>query len=103
MLRKTGAQVWRVGFNAGDAAFWDRAPGYIPYQGTVDDWPETLASLLRGRRTTDIVHCGDTRPLHAEAVGQAKAAGLRVHVFEKAICVPTGSRTNATAATGIRS
>ena len=22
MLRRAGAQVWRVGFNAGDRAFW---------------------------------------------------------------------------------
>ena len=88
MLRKTGARVWRVGFNAGDAAFWGRAPGYIPYEGSIDDWPDTLASLLGARRITDIVLYGDTRPLHAEAVKQAKAAGLRVHVFEEGYLRP---------------
>ncbi len=88
MLRKTGAQVWRIGFNAGDAAFWGRAPGYIPYQGQLGNWPEALASLLRARRITDIVLYGDTRPVHAEAVRQAKAAGLRVHVFEEGYLRP---------------
>ena len=28
MLRNAGAQVWRVGFNAGERAFWFGAPGY---------------------------------------------------------------------------
>ena len=88
MLRKTGAQVWRVGFNAGDAAFWGAAAGYIPFQAAAEAWPETLASLLREREITDIVLYGDTRPLHAEAVKQAKAAGLRIHVFEEGYMRP---------------
>ncbi|MFT7106847.1 MAG: capsular polysaccharide export protein [Yoonia sp.] len=43
---------------------------------------------MRARRVTDIVLYGDTRPLHAEAVKQAKAAGLRVHVFEEGYLRP---------------
>ena len=46
VLRQTGAQVWRVGFNAGDAAFWGRAPGYIPYQGDLTSWPAAFTGLL---------------------------------------------------------
>ena len=88
MLRKTGAQVWRVGFNAGDAAFWGGAAGYIPFQAALESWPDTLASLLRERQITDIVLYGDTRPLHAQAVQQAKAAGIRVHVFEEGYMRP---------------
>ena len=30
MLRLTGAQVWRVGFNAGDRAFWFHPKSFIP-------------------------------------------------------------------------
>jgi capsular polysaccharide export protein len=88
MLRKTGAQVWRVGFNAGDAAFWGTAAGYIPFQAAPEAWPDTLASLLRERQITDIVLYGDTRPLHAEAVKQAKDAGIRIHVFEEGYMRP---------------
>lgn len=88
MLRKTGAQVWRVGFNAGDAAFWGRARGYIPFTDDLDAWPETLRALLHDRQITDIVLYGDTRPLHAEAVRQAKVAGLRIHVFEEGYLRP---------------
>ena len=88
MLRKTGAQVWRVGFNAGDAAFWAGAPGYIPFYDCPEDWPATCATLFRTHSITDLVLYGDTRPLHATAVAQAKAAGLRVHVFEEGYLRP---------------
>lgn len=88
MLRKAGAQVWRVGFNAGDAALWWPDAGYIPFQGKSTDWPDALAALLRERQITDIVIYGDTRPIHAVAVRQAKAAGLRVHVFEEGYLRP---------------
>lgn len=88
MLRKTGAKVWRVGFNAGDAAFWGRAPGYMPFSGAREDWPATLAAILAEKRITDIVLYGDTRPVHAEAVRQAKAMGLRIHVFEEGYLRP---------------
>ncbi|MCK0097660.1 capsular biosynthesis protein [Yoonia sp. F2084L] len=88
MLRKAGVPVWRVGFNAGDAAFWGRAPGYIPFQGKANAWPETLAAIIKARKITDIVLYGDTRPTHAEAVRQARALGLRVHVFEEGYLRP---------------
>lgn len=88
MLRKAGVPVWRVGFNAGDAAFWGRAPGYIPFQGDPSAWPGTLAAIIKARKITDIVLYGDTRPTHAEAVRQAKAVGLRVHVFEEGYLRP---------------
>jgi capsular polysaccharide export protein len=88
MLRKTDAQVWRVGFNAGDAAFWGTAPGFIPFQADTKVWPQTLTGLLEQLNITDIVLYGDTRPVHAEAVRQAKAAGLRVHVFEEGYMRP---------------
>jgi capsular polysaccharide export protein len=88
MLRHTGANVWRVGFNAGDAAFWGRAPGYIAFQKDLGTWPATLATILQDHAITDIVLYGDTRPTHAEAVRQAKALGLRVHVFEEGYLRP---------------
>ena len=88
MLRKTGAQVWRVGFNAGDAMFWGRAPGYIPFQDDLSAWPQILATLLERHHITDIVLYGDTRPIHAEAIRQAKARGLRIHVFEEGYLRP---------------
>ncbi|MEL6683994.1 MAG: capsular biosynthesis protein [Pseudomonadota bacterium] len=88
MLRQADAAVWRVGFNAGDAAFWRRAPGYIPFRGDLADWPDVLADIIKEKAITDIVLYGDTRPVHAEAVRQAKLLGLQVHVFEEGYLRP---------------
>lgn len=88
MLRRAGAEVWRVGFNAGDRAFWFHPRSYIPYRGTVDGWSAEFTCLCTEKNVTDIVLYGDTRPIHAQAVAEAKARGLRVHVFEEGYLRP---------------
>ena len=88
MLRITGSDVCRVGFNAGDQAFWRDRESYIPYSGTVEDWPETFANLVDDRQVTDIVLYGDTRPVHAKAIQIAMHRGLTVHVFEEGYMRP---------------
>lgn len=88
MLRAAGAEVWRVGFNRGDQAFWSDRAHYIPYTGHPEDWPARFSELVAQLGVTDIVLYGDTRPIHAEAVTRAKAAGLSVHVFEEGYLRP---------------
>ncbi|MFX0546476.1 capsule biosynthesis protein [Roseovarius sp. S1116L3] len=88
MLRRAGAEVWRVGFNAGDGAFWRDRDSYLPYHGTPEAWDEALDRILTDKGITDIVLYGDTRPIHAEAVRQARARGLRIHVFEEGYMRP---------------
>nr|WP_253261433.1 MULTISPECIES: capsular biosynthesis protein [unclassified Roseobacter] len=88
MLRAAGADVWRVGFNQGDSAFWHHRESYIAYTGTVEDWPDHLQSLIADKGVTDLVLYGDTRPIHSEAVTIAKARGLTVHVFEEGYLRP---------------
>ena len=88
MLRRSGAQAWRVGFNRGDRAFWPDATSYIAYHGTAAEWPAALADILARHAITDLVLYGDTRPVHAQAVAAAKAAGLAVHVFEEGYLRP---------------
>lgn len=88
MLARAGAQVWRVGFNAGDRAFWFQPKTYIPFRGTAADWPETFSRLIDEKGATDIVLYGDTRPIHAQAVAEARARGLQVHVFEEGYMRP---------------
>ena len=88
MLRAAGAQVWRVGFNAGDRAFWFHPASYVPFRGTPEEWPDTFARIVAEKSVTDIVLYGDTRPIHAKAVAAAKAAGLTVHVFEEGYMRP---------------
>ncbi len=88
LLTAAGCDVWRVGFNAGDRAFWFQPKSYIPYRGTAADWPDTFGKLVADRNVTDIVLYGDTRPIHAEAVQKAQDLGLRVHVFEEGYLRP---------------
>ncbi|MGX9847870.1 capsule biosynthesis protein [Limimaricola litoreus] len=88
MLRAAGARTLRVGFNAGDAAFWRDRASYIPYRGRAEDWPETVAALIETHGITDIVLYGDTRPVHAAAIAAARARGLTVHVFEEGYLRP---------------
>ncbi len=88
MLRVAGADVWRVGFNAGDRAFWFHPRTYIPFRGTADAWLETFRDLVTEKKVTDIVLYGDTRPIHAQAVAEARARGLTIHVFEEGYMRP---------------
>ncbi len=87
MLTAAGAEVWRVGFNRGDRAFWPGA-SFIPYHGTPEQWPSAFAALVSDKSITDIVLYGDTRPIHAAAIIAAEAAGLTVHVFEEGYLRP---------------
>ncbi|MCC6518624.1 MAG: capsular biosynthesis protein [Tabrizicola sp.] len=87
LLRATGAEVWRLGFNLGDRVFWP-GPGYIAFQGSHADWPATCADLLDSHSITDLVVYGDTRPIHAQAILLARMRGITVHVFEEGYLRP---------------
>lgn len=86
-LRAAGAEVWRVGFNAGDGGLW-RGPGYLRYPGTLDGWPEWLDRLVAEKGITDIVLYGATRPIHAVALKLAARVGLTPHVLEEGYLRP---------------
>jgi capsular polysaccharide export protein len=88
MLTRAGAGVWRVGFNAGDRAFWFDRRSYIPYTAPVADWPDRFRALVAEKGVTDIVLYGDTRPIHARAIAAARSLGLTVHVFEEGYMRP---------------
>lgn len=88
MLRLAGAEVWRVGFNAGDRAFWGDRARYIPYREPAQDWPETLRRIIAEKVVTDLVLYGDTRPAHAQAIAIAKPLGLAIHVYEEGYMRP---------------
>jgi capsular polysaccharide export protein len=88
ILRASGAQTWRVGFNAGDQAFWFDRKSYISYRDAPEHWPEVLQALIAEKQVTDIVLYGDTRPIHAIAVRIAKTRGITVHVFEEGYLRP---------------
>jgi capsular polysaccharide export protein len=87
LIEASGARVWRAGFNSGDEVFW-RRPGYIAVRGPAEAWPSTCATLLDRHAITDLVLYGDIRPVHAEAIRQARRRGLRIHVFEEGYLRP---------------
>jgi capsular polysaccharide export protein len=88
MLRQAGAEVWRVGFNAGDAAMWGGDPGHIAWGGTAEDWAASAGDVMAELGITDLVLYGDTRPVHRDAIAAARARGITVHVFEEGYVRP---------------
>lgn len=88
MLRQAGAQAWRVGFNAGDRAFWFHGASYIAHRGAPQDWPMHLAQIVAEKAVTDLVLYGDTRFVHASAIAFARENNLCVHVFEEGYLRP---------------
>lgn len=88
MMANAGAQVWRVGFNRGDQAFWPDKSTYLPFTDSASAWDAHVAQLLDEKGITDLVLYGDTRPIHAQAIAHAKARGLTVHVFEEGYLRP---------------
>lgn len=88
MLRTAGADVWRVGFNAGDRAFWFHSASYISFEEPQENWPDRFAAIVAEKSITDLVLYGDTRFIHAEAIKHAKTAGITVHVFEEGYLRP---------------
>jgi hypothetical protein len=55
MLIAAGAKVWRVGFNAGDRAFWPKDQSFIAFTGALESWETTLAALIAYPRYFDPV------------------------------------------------
>lgn len=88
MLQAAGAKVWRVGFNRGDRAFWPSGDSFIAFRDPMDQWPDRIRALLTDLKITDLVLYGDTRPIHAQAVVAARAAGVTIHVFEEGYLRP---------------
>lgn len=87
-LREAGSTVWRVGFNAGDRAFWPDRASFLPYRDAPDAWPDWLDHVIQQRQITDLVLYGDTRPVHAQAIQRAKHCGLHIHTFEEGYLRP---------------
>ena len=88
LLRAAGAQVWRVGFNAGDEFFWSDPAHFVRHDAPAADWPAHLDRLIDRLGVTDIVLYGDVRAIHAAARDAAAARGLVLHVFEEGYLRP---------------
>lgn len=88
MLKASGAQVWRAGFNAGDAFFWSDKDHFIAHETGPEDWPDHLDRIIADKGVTDIVLYGDVRPIHDAARQAVERLGLVLHVFEEGYLRP---------------
>lgn len=87
MLRKTGADTFRVGFNKGDEIFWGR-DNYIPFTQDLTQWPDTFSNIVTKHTITDVVLYGDTWPIHKQAIEIAQVRNITIHVFEEGYMRP---------------
>ena len=86
-LIKSGHKVYKVNFNGGDRLFW-RLPGGIEYRKSLDDWPDTLRTIIAEKGVTDVVLFGDCRPHHLVATAVCRELDVPVHVFEEGYIRP---------------
>ncbi len=86
-LRATGANVHRINFCTGDAAYWGRRPAWA-FDSTQHGLTDFLELRLHAYGISDIMLFGDQRPIHRPAIEIARAKGVRVHVFEEGYVRP---------------
>jgi capsular polysaccharide export protein len=86
-LMRDGHKVHKINFNGGDRAFW-RLPNGIDYRGSMEEWPEALAAILRDKGITDVVLFGDCRAHHLVARDVCLAMDIPMHVFEEGYIRP---------------
>ncbi|QDH16074.1 capsular biosynthesis protein [Oecophyllibacter saccharovorans] len=86
-LRRRGHGVWKVNFNGGDEQFW-QLPNGISYTGTMEEWPQTLRTILKQHEITDVLLFGDCRQQHRVATALCAELHIPVHVFEEGYIRP---------------
>ncbi len=86
-LRKQGATITKVNFNAGDHLYY-RGPEVVAYRSTFGVWPSFFEALVRDRGIEAVVLFGDCRPYHRVAIERAKRLGVDVFVFEEGYLRP---------------
>jgi capsular polysaccharide export protein len=86
-LHRLGHAVHRIHFNGGDQRGWT-LPGAVDFNQRAEAWPTFLHERLKQWAISDLILFGDCRPLHRVAIAMARAAGVRVHVFEEGYLRP---------------
>lgn len=84
-LERAGHVVRRINLNGGDFATWPQGNGF---RGREKNWPAFIEKYLQEHEITDLVLFGDSRPPHVVAIGAARSADVRVHVFEEGYIRP---------------
>ncbi len=89
-ISKAGHLVRKVHVCGGDEALWQGPPAvcYSGWKATREAWPAFVAGVYDRFAATDIVLLGDWRPMHLDAVMQAKDRGIRIWVLEEGYLRP---------------
>lgn len=87
-LRTAGCRTSRVAFNAGDRMFRRGFDRLMRFDGSSEEWSNWLATRFAKDNVTDLVIYGTTRPVHAQALTLAKAAGITTHIFDEGYLRP---------------
>lgn len=80
-LKARGHTVTRIFFNPGDQLYWSH--GGVAFRGRLPALPGFADEVMARHDVTDLVLFGDCRPVHQPVIERAKAAGVRIHVFEE--------------------
>jgi capsular polysaccharide export protein len=85
-LRRAGASVYKINFNAGDWIFYPK--NAINFRGTTDELPDFLDTVLHENKIELILLFGDCRPIHQIARQVATRRGVNIGVFEEGYIRP---------------
>ncbi len=86
-LREHGVAVTKVNLHAGDVVYYP-GPDTVPYRGTLGGFEAWVAQQLVERRIDGLFLFGDCRAYHKAAIAAARAAGVKVWVFEEGYLRP---------------
>lgn len=86
-LHARGQAVFKINFHAGDVLFHTRRSTL--FRAPMDQWPDFLATFIRGNDIDAIVLYGDCRPIHQAAIVVARRLGCFVGVFEEGYIRPS--------------
>ncbi len=81
-LMADGHTVFKINFNAGDAAYWGARKSFS-FRGRPQESRDFVDRIYRDCGITDQVLFGDRRAVHRPAVDHAEVLGIRTHVFEE--------------------
>lgn len=85
-LRRVGAEVLKINFNAGDWLFYPRDAH--SFKGTLEEWHRELPEFLTTHRIDAVLLFGDCRPIHANVRALAQQMDIAVGVFEEGYVRP---------------
>lgn len=86
-LRKRGATIVKVNFNAADNLFY-RGPEVVHFNDRFEAWPAFFRKVVEDARIEVVLLFGDCRPLHRVAIRESEELGLAVYVFEEGYLRP---------------